>query len=284
MRPQLTFSLAACLAFSGCLHRSPTWETVISTRVDTRDSGDPSATYAEHMSGVLKSSGVQHKIVTYEFRYRTRLREDAMDTRTAVLYRDEAGGRNPWWLVDNVSRTPVWLPGENVEKQLEFYLHRPATVLTVNGISASSDGKSLLGEAKSVTAKVKTKPKPEAKEEASFFARLLPVGKTERSRKFAVNGKAVPAQSAPAPRKAKMPERTKVAAVQSKRDGKKKAAASKLAKTKPSKLVKVKSSKVTSKQLALFRARHGTKFDPSSMTDRVKMERLLRGARNVARL
>lgn len=283
MRPQIPLSIAACLAFSGCLHRSPTWETVISTRVDTRDSGDPSATYAEHMSGVLKSSGVEHKIVTYEFRYRTRLREDAMDTRTAVLYRDEAaGGRNPWWLVDNVSRTPVWVPGEDVERQLEFYIHRPATVLTVNGISTSGDGKASMGDAKRVTAKMKAEPK---KDEPSLFARLLPVGKTERSRKFAVNGKPVPARSAPAPRKAKASlERAKVATVQPKREGKKKAAPAKLAKAKPNQPAKVKSSKVTAKQLALFRTRHGTKFDPTSVTDRVKMERLLRGGRNVARL
>lgn len=282
MRLQLTLSLAACLVFTGCgaLHRSPTWETVISTRVDTRDSGDPSATYAEQMSGVLKSSNVEHKVVTYEFRYRTRLREDAMDTRTAVLYRDDAGGRNPWWLVDNVSRTPVWLPGENVEKQLEFYLHRPATVLTVNGVSASGDGKAATGDGKIAFAKAKVETK---KDERSFFARLSPVSKTERSRKFVAHGKA------PARAEAKVATRTKATA-QSKREAQKIAVA-KQGKAKPAKVAsskiaakKLASAKVTSKQLALFRARHGTRFNPSSVADRMKMERLLRNTRNVARL
>src|SRR5215213_2792355 len=110
-------SLAACLTLAGCSQSSSHWNTVRSVRVDTRDAEDASAAYAEHLSGVLKSANVQHKIVTYEYRYRTALREEAVGTRSAVLYRDETNPRNPWWLSDERLSKPVWLPGEDETHQ-----------------------------------------------------------------------------------------------------------------------------------------------------------------------
>src|SRR6187455_1897076 len=100
-------SLAACLTLAGCSQPSSPWNTVRSVRVDTRDSDDPSAAYAEHLSGVLKSANVEHKVVTYEYRYRTVLREEAIGTRTAVLYRDDRNPNNPWWLTDERLYKPV---------------------------------------------------------------------------------------------------------------------------------------------------------------------------------
>jgi hypothetical protein len=238
--------LSACFLAAGCgaFRRSPAWETVLSTRVDTRDSADPSAAYAERLSSNLKSAGVEHKIVTYEFRYRTRLREDAVDTRTAVLYRDDDSGRDPWWLADDrTANNPVWLPREDLDYQLAFYLHRPATVVSVHRVRGSSDGKKSMVEP--------------AIQGQTALTRLEPVRKTERSRKFFAFSRATPAPV----KTVHQPARFAHAPI------------SKAART----------SARDARQLALFRARHGSTFDPSSITDRVKMERLLRKRGEIAR-
>lgn len=216
MRLTLLLSLLACLALAGCggLRRSPAWEVVLSARIDSHGDAD----YAEQLSGVLRDAGIEHKVVTYEFRYRTRLRDEAIETRTSLLYRDSGSTRHPWWLVDAHTNNPVWLPGENLDRQLEFHLHRPATVVSVDGVPASSEGKRHTAE-------------PQA-DQPSLLARLWPVRKTERSRKVIA-----PATRAASP---------------------------------------------TSHQLASFRARHGTRFDPASVIDRVKMERIARGSRDIA--
>ena len=207
------------------MHRSSTWETVRSARVDTRDAADPSAAYAEHLSGVLKSAGVAHKVVTYEFRYRTRLREEAMGSRTAVIYRDGDNTSNPWWLADDRLRQPLWVPGENVETQIAYYIHRPATVVSVKANGGGG------GEGKRLAA-------APAEERPSFFARIFPA-KQNGAPRLQVRARAKEAPvtvvtSAPA------------------------------------------EGQITPQALALFRARHGSEFDPASVADRVKMEHLLR--------
>ena len=107
MQKSFPLSLAVCLILAGCSNPSSPWSTVRAVRVDTRDSSDPSATYAEHLSDTLKAAKVEHKIVTYEYRYRTALREEAVGTRTAVIYRDDSDPRNPWWLMDERVSKPV---------------------------------------------------------------------------------------------------------------------------------------------------------------------------------
>ncbi len=246
MRPSRFILLTACLFAAGCggLRRSPAWETVISSRIDTRDEADPSAAYAEQLSSRLKQAGVEHKVVTYEFRYRTRLREEAVDTRTAILYRDDNHSRDPWWLADDRSAyDPVWLPREDINYQLAFYLHRPATVVSVHHVPGSSDGKKSIKEP--------------AIQGQTALARLAPVRKTERSWSFLSLF-----QPATAPAKTlRQPGRSKAALV---------AQASRVASP-------------NARQLALFRARHGTNFDPSSVTDRLKMERLTHRRGELAR-
>ena len=207
--------------------RSSTWEAVRSARVDTRDAADPSAAYAEHLRGVLKSAGVAHKVVTYEFHYRTRLREEAIGSRTAVIYRDGDSASNPWWLMDDRLRQPVWLPGENVENQIEYYIHRPATITSVEGSKGrGSEGKMI--------ASARTE-----EERPSFWARLFPNRQNEAPR-LQVRAKGAPITTVTA------------ATAEAPVDG-----------------------HITPRALALFRARHGTEFDPASVTDRVKMEHLL---------
>lgn len=211
------------------VQRSSTWETVRSARVDTRNEADPSAAYAEHLSGVLKSARVPHKVVTYEFQYRTRQSEEAMGSRTAVIYRDGEGSRHPWWLMDERLHQPVWLPGENVEHQIEYYIHRPATITSVDGDKGhGGEGKMIAGA-------------QTAEERPSFLARLFPSRRNEAPR-LRVRTKPEPV--------------TVVAAAPVAAEG-----------------------QITSRALALFRARHGTEFDPGSVTDRVKMEHLLQAHR-----
>lgn len=216
MRLTLPLSLTACLVLAGCggLRRSPAWEAVVTARIDSHDD----AGYAEQLSGVLRDAGIEHKVVTYEFRYRTRLRDEAIETRTSLLYRDGGSARHPWWLVDAHTNNPVWLPGEDLDRQLEFHLHRPATVVSVDGSPAGGEGKRNTAE-------------PEDGQ-PSLLARLWPVRKTERSRKVIAR-----TQRAASP---------------------------------------------TSHQLAIFRARHGSEFDPASVLDRVKMERIAHGSRDIA--
>src|SRR5688572_28636460 len=112
MQKPLFLSLAISVALTGC-STSPTWSRVRSVRVDVRDTADPSGVYAEQLSSVLRTAGVEHRVVTYQFRYHTRLREEAVGTRTAVIYRDDSNPANPWWLMDDRAKNPVWVPGSD---------------------------------------------------------------------------------------------------------------------------------------------------------------------------
>src|SRR5687767_8741754 len=113
MQKPLVLSIAACLGFAGChvFQKSEKWE--LATRVrpgETKRDADPSDAYANKLHAALASHGVEHKVVVYQYRYTTRLREEAVGTRTAVIYRDDTKPSHPWWLKDDRLNTPVWLP------------------------------------------------------------------------------------------------------------------------------------------------------------------------------
>jgi hypothetical protein len=214
MRFAPLFSLAALLAFAGCsASRSSTWGTVRASRLEYR--AESSEAYADHLSATLKTSRVPHKVVTYEYRYRTPGGEEAIATRTAVLYRDGTDTRDRWWLMEDRLRTPAWVPGEDPEYQITFYLRRQATVVSVDGSGVGEGKREISAEPAAAVA----------------FARLMPVRRTERSRK-------------------------QIAIVRAEKPG-----------------------SIPAKHLVAFRLRHGGKFDPSSVADRLKMERLLQGTR-----
>jgi hypothetical protein len=144
MRPfHLPVASLVAIVFAGC-SGSPTWKRVTSVRVDPQSAADPSTAYAEEVSAVLKTAGVEHKVVTYQFRYRTALREDAITTRTAVVYRDGSDSGNPWWLAEHRLRLPKWLPGNDLGRQITFHVHGPAEVLTIDG-DEKNDGKKVIG-------------------------------------------------------------------------------------------------------------------------------------------
>jgi hypothetical protein len=237
MRPFILLAApAAAIVLAGC-GASPTWTRVRAVHVDTRDAADPFAAYAGQVSASLRAAGVQHKVVTYQFRYRTELREEAIATRTAVIYRDGNDPKNPWWLAEDRLRAPVWLPGNDLNRQLSFHVRRPAEVLSVE----EGDGKGVIESEDDSVQIARRSSAPERGATPGWFQRL-----------FARH-------TQPAPRAIEVvPPRLS-----------------------PARTVPTDSTPDTS-ALALFRARHGTAFDPASITDRLKMEALL--SRRSARL
>lgn len=132
LQKPLALSIALCLGLSGCqvFDKSETWETVMKVRPgqSVRDP-DPSHAYAARLHDALVSRGVEHKVVTYQYRYTTRLRDEAVGTRTAVIYRDTSSGTHQWWLKDERLNKPVWLPNGEINRQVSFYLRRKAEVI-----------------------------------------------------------------------------------------------------------------------------------------------------------
>jgi len=132
LQKPLALSIALCLGLSGCqvFDKSETWETVMQVRPgqSVRDP-DPSHAYASRLHAALASRGIEHKVITYQYRYTTRLREEAVGTRTAVIYRDASSGAHQWWLKDDRLNKPVWLPNGELNRQVSFYLRRKAEVI-----------------------------------------------------------------------------------------------------------------------------------------------------------
>lgn len=132
MQKPLALSIALCLGLTSCqvFEKSEVWETVV--RVHPGDSvrdPDPSASYAAKLHRALLEQGVEHFVVTYQYHYFTHNRDEALDTRTAVVYRDNVDSRYPWWLKDDRTNTPVWLPNGDLASQISFYIRRPAEVI-----------------------------------------------------------------------------------------------------------------------------------------------------------
>ena len=126
MQKSASLTLAACLVLTGCqvFTRSQTWDKVTRTRIDTHGAGDESKAYADALSRELKASHVEHKVVTYQYHYRTRNHEESVGQGTAVIYRDDTHPENPWWIKDETSGRPTWLPNRDVKKQVAFFVRR----------------------------------------------------------------------------------------------------------------------------------------------------------------
>lgn len=133
-------SLCLCLALTSCtvFKSSPTWKLVVNSRRSFIHEADPSAAYAQHLHRELQARGIEHRIVSYEFRYLTRLREEAIEARTAVIYRDDTNPTHPWWLAEERLPFPRWLPNGPVERQLSFATGHPAHVLSLRDIPGPS--------------------------------------------------------------------------------------------------------------------------------------------------
>ena len=123
--------LAVCLTLAACegSKQKTTWQKVTETKPDkvaaTTDAGEA---YTAKLHKLLTAQKVEHKVVTYQYRYQTRMRDEAVGTHTAILYKDNSDPQNPWWLKDERLGKPLWLPGQDVNKQVAFYLRRDAQV------------------------------------------------------------------------------------------------------------------------------------------------------------
>ena len=101
--------------------------------------GDTSKLYAAGLHRELTADRIEHKVVIFRYRYNTRLRDEVTTERTAVIYRDDANPKYPWWLKDESSHRTVWLPNGSVEQQLRFYIGREVQIVDGGG-----DGKEIV--------------------------------------------------------------------------------------------------------------------------------------------
>ena len=131
MNKPCSLALAMCLTLTACngSKQKSTWQKVRETKPDkVAATADPSAAYTKKLNKVLNEHKVEHKVATYHYRYKTRLREDAVGTHSAVIYKDNSDPENPWWLVNERTGKPVWLPGQDLNQQVSFYPRRKAEV------------------------------------------------------------------------------------------------------------------------------------------------------------
>ena len=131
-------SAATTLLFTGCEtpRQSRTWETVKAVRHAGPFVKEPAATYAGELHKTLQNARIDHKVVTFTFRYRSRILLNREGEETAVIYRDPSTPALPWWLMSERLSSPVWLPTQPVPSQVAFYLRRPATVVKVEDFPA----------------------------------------------------------------------------------------------------------------------------------------------------
>lgn len=128
----LTATAALFLAGCEAPRHSRTWETVKAVRHVGPFVKDPAVAYAEKLHKALQSTRVEHRVVTFKFRYRSRLLLNREGEETAVIYRDPATPAHPWWLMSERLFSPVWLPTQPLASQVAFYVRRPATVVSLD--------------------------------------------------------------------------------------------------------------------------------------------------------
>jgi len=188
MHKLIAFAAGIAAFLTGC--QSPqttqTWRTVKAVRhaapaVENRDSA-----YARELHKTLQHAGVEHKIVAFTFKYTTRYNLDRDGSGTAVIYRDSATPSHPWWLMDERLFSPVWLPDESIERQVGFYLVRPANVVNVEEFPCKSSdaakrhhdsGKTRKPDAKRLKQTTESESQPEKK--ILPVAEIIPTGKPQ---------------------------------------------------------------------------------------------------------
>ena len=132
----LTAATALLLASCEAPRQSRTWENVKAVRHEGPLVKEPDVAYAEKLHTTLQGARVEHKVVTFKFRYRSRLLLNREGEETAIIYRDPATPAHPWWLMSERLFSPVWLPTQPVASQVAFYVRRPATVVKVEDFPA----------------------------------------------------------------------------------------------------------------------------------------------------
>ena len=136
------FTLVVVLTGCSAFKKSQAWQQVVDNRADRLAAGTAKSGYPDKLHAVLAAQNVEHKIITYQYRYKTRLREEAVGTGKAVLYRDPATPDSPWWAMDENTGFPVWVPNESHDRQMSFFLRHDAEILAQQDFPVGSGGKS----------------------------------------------------------------------------------------------------------------------------------------------
>jgi len=131
-------ALGIALLVAGCqpAQQSRTWETVKAAPHAGPAVRNRSAVYAQQLHTTLQRAGVEHKVVTFRFKYPDILKIEHTSEDVAVIYKDSGSPAQPWWLVADGLWNPVWLPAGAVQRQVEFYLRRRAAIVSVTNFSA----------------------------------------------------------------------------------------------------------------------------------------------------
>ncbi len=124
---------AVAIVVAGCsgLEKSGVWNRVVNAPRTSSGKGDRSSNYAGGLHSELMKAHVPHKVVTYRYPFSSKLHGHGTAERTSVIYRDDRSALNPWWLMDEQLSRPLWLPNTTVERQVRFFLRRPATVVSL---------------------------------------------------------------------------------------------------------------------------------------------------------
>jgi hypothetical protein len=158
----LTTATAILLAGCGTSQPSRTWKTVKAVRHIGPGVQKPDAAYAEKLHKTLQGARVEHKVVTFKFRYRSRLQLYREGEETAVIYRDCCTPAQPWWIVAERLSTPVWLPTQPVGSQVSFFVRRSATIVKIEefpGDCAKPAGRAVKSVVKPESHRTKSKAK-----------------------------------------------------------------------------------------------------------------------------
>ena len=242
MKNSHSIILAVGLTLAACegSKQKTTWQKVTETKPDKVVAADPGDAYASKLHKMLTAEKVEHKVVTYQYHYETRLRDQAVGTHSAVIYKDNSNPQNPWWLMDDRLGKPVWLPGEDVNKQVAFYLRRQAQVVEQKEFSGGEPQ-----AAETMIAKNTTPVVPAGEPAVTRIAKV---------RKAPVLETAV-AQAAPQPEPAPFIRPARFGSA-----------------THDLPIPFTRPEPAEAHYDDLFRRAHGTEYDPASTLDRQKME------------
>ena len=121
------------LLLTGCqpTKNSRTWEAVKAAPHTGPGIQHRSTVYALQLHKTLQRAGVEHKVVTFRFRYPSIMKIDRTGEDVAVIYKDTGTPEHPWWLMSECLWNPVWLPAGTVQRQVDFYLRRPTAIVSV---------------------------------------------------------------------------------------------------------------------------------------------------------
>ena len=130
-RNTLTAGIAIFLAGCQPTQNSRTWEAVKAAPHIGPGVPHRTAVYAQQLHKTLQRAGVEHKVVTFRFKYPSILKIDRVGEDVAVIYKDAGTPDHPWWLMAEYLWNPVWLPSGAVRRQVDFYVRRPASIVSV---------------------------------------------------------------------------------------------------------------------------------------------------------